>query len=158
MLRAEDPVIHGQQPGERVPGGGRIPRMPGPAGQVGAGGQGARVLRAEDPVIHGQQPGERVLGEDHPDTLASVNGLAADLRALGQASRAIPALTMTDSLAYRNPPWPWVLPGSCSTSFRISPWRLVSDSGSRMGAAGRAEMRSDAVARARHPAGKEDIR
>ena len=39
----------GQQRGELVPGPGRVPRLPGPAGEVGAGGQGVRVLRAEDP-------------------------------------------------------------------------------------------------------------
>jgi hypothetical protein len=38
VLWAEDPHAHRQQLGEQVPGGGRIPRHPGPAGEVVAGG------------------------------------------------------------------------------------------------------------------------
>ena len=49
VLRAEDPLVHGQQRGELVAGGGRVPRLPGPVGEVVPGGQGVRVLRAEDP-------------------------------------------------------------------------------------------------------------
>ena len=37
VLRAEDPLDHGQQRGEQVAGRGRIPRLPGPAGEVGRG-------------------------------------------------------------------------------------------------------------------------
>jgi len=49
VLRAEDPLEEGQQRGEQVLGTGRVPRMPGPAGELMPGGQGARMLRAEDP-------------------------------------------------------------------------------------------------------------
>ena len=55
MLGAEDPLEDGQQLGELVPGRGRVPRLPGPAGEVGAGGQGVRVLGAEDPLAYRQQ-------------------------------------------------------------------------------------------------------
>src|SRR5262249_54813953 len=61
-LRAKDPLIHGQQRGVLVPGGGPVPRLPGPASEAGAGSEGGRVLRAKDPLIHGQQRGEQVAG------------------------------------------------------------------------------------------------
>jgi len=54
MLGAQDPLLNGQQRGVLVAGRGRIPRLPGPAGQVGAGGQGFGVLGAEDPLADGQ--------------------------------------------------------------------------------------------------------
>jgi hypothetical protein len=38
-------LIDRQQRGVVVPGGGRVPRMTGPAGEAGADGEGARVLR-----------------------------------------------------------------------------------------------------------------
>ena len=41
-------------------GPGRIPRLPGPAGKVVAGGQGVRVLGAQDPLADGQRRGELV--------------------------------------------------------------------------------------------------
>ena len=44
------------------PGGGWVPRLLGPAGEVVAAAKGGRVLRAEDPAIHGQQRGVLVLG------------------------------------------------------------------------------------------------
>ena len=62
MLRAEDPLAQGQQRGVLVPGGGRVPRLPGPPGELVPGVQGVRVLRAEDPLEHGQQRGELVPG------------------------------------------------------------------------------------------------
>jgi hypothetical protein len=37
VLGAEDPLLDGQQRGELVAGGGRIPRYPGPAGETAAG-------------------------------------------------------------------------------------------------------------------------
>ena len=40
VLGAQDPLIDGQQRGELVAGPGRIPRLPGPGGEVAAGGQG----------------------------------------------------------------------------------------------------------------------
>jgi hypothetical protein len=62
VLRAEDPLVQGQQLGEQIPGGGGIPCLPGPVGEAGAGVQGTRVLRAEDPLADGQQRGELVTG------------------------------------------------------------------------------------------------
>ena len=44
MLRAEDALHDGQQRSVLVPGGGRIPRLPGVVGELVAGGQGVRVL------------------------------------------------------------------------------------------------------------------
>ena len=62
VLGAEDALGYGQQRGELVPGGGRVPRLPGPVGQAGAGGQGVGVLGAEDALGYGQQRGELVPG------------------------------------------------------------------------------------------------
>jgi len=62
VLRPEDPLAQGQQLGVVVPGGGWVPRLLGPAGEVVAAAKGGRVLRAEDPLIHGQQLGVLVLG------------------------------------------------------------------------------------------------
>ena len=62
MLGAGDPLADRQQRGELVPGPGRIPRLPGPAGQVGAGGQRVGVLGAGDPLADRQQRGELVPG------------------------------------------------------------------------------------------------
>ena len=46
VLGAQDPLADRQQDGTLVAGPGRIARLPGPAGEVVAGGQGARVLGA----------------------------------------------------------------------------------------------------------------
>ena len=62
MLGAQDPLADGQQGGQVVAGSGRIPRLPGPAGQVGASGQGVRVLGAQNALHHGQQGGVLVAG------------------------------------------------------------------------------------------------
>ena len=43
MLGTGHPLADRQQCGELVAGPGRIPRLPGPGGEVGAGPQGARV-------------------------------------------------------------------------------------------------------------------
>ena len=51
-----------QQRGELVPGPGRVPRLPGPAGEAAPGGQGVRVLRAGYPLADRQQRGELVPG------------------------------------------------------------------------------------------------
>ena len=48
VFRAEDSLAQGQQVGELVPGGGQVPRVPGPEGELVPGDQGLRVLRAED--------------------------------------------------------------------------------------------------------------
>ena len=48
VLRAEDMLERRQQSGEQGPGGGRVARLPGPTGEVGATVQGVRVLRTED--------------------------------------------------------------------------------------------------------------
>ena len=60
VLRAEDPLLHEQQPGVQVSGSGRIPRVPGPASEAGAGGQGVRVLCAEDRWRTDTKPCEQV--------------------------------------------------------------------------------------------------
>jgi hypothetical protein len=46
VVRAGHPLAHRQQRGDQVPGGGRIPRRPGPKGKLVPGVQGSRVLRA----------------------------------------------------------------------------------------------------------------
>jgi hypothetical protein len=67
VLRAQDPFEDGQQGGVLVAGGGRVPRHPGPVGEVAAGVQGVGVLgtvvlavpvRADDQ--REQVPGRRV--------------------------------------------------------------------------------------------------
>ena len=57
-----NPLFVRQQRGELVPGAGRVPRLPGPAGEVGASTQSVRVLVAENPLLHRQQRGELVPG------------------------------------------------------------------------------------------------
>ena len=46
MLAAGDPLADRQQRSELIPGGGRIPGLPSPAGQVGARGKCVGVLGA----------------------------------------------------------------------------------------------------------------
>ena len=62
MLRAENPLLDGRQRGELVAGPGCVPRLPGPAGEVAAGGQGVRVLRAEDLLEYRQLRGVLAAG------------------------------------------------------------------------------------------------
>ena len=71
MLWAEDPLLHRQEPLKQVSGGGRVSRLPGPAGEASVGGQGVRVLRAQHPLADGQQGGELVAG---PGRIASLPG------------------------------------------------------------------------------------
>ena len=64
VLGALDPLEDGQQGGELVAGPGRVPRLPGPVGEIVAGGQGVRVLGAVGialPARVGDQP-EQVPG------------------------------------------------------------------------------------------------
>ena len=65
-----------------------IARLPGPAGEVGAGGQGVRVLRAEDPLEHGQQRGELVPG---PGRIPRLPGPAGEVGAGDQGVRVLRA-------------------------------------------------------------------
>ena len=60
MIRARYPLADGQQRGELVSRGGRVPGAPGPVGQVEPGGQGVGVVRAEYPLADGEQRGELV--------------------------------------------------------------------------------------------------
>jgi hypothetical protein len=63
MLGAEDPLAHGQQRGELVPGGGRIPRRPGAKRQVSSY---TRVLgRLQVLVERGDQRGDALTVEKH---------------------------------------------------------------------------------------------
>ncbi len=45
-------------------GTGCIPCLPGPAGELVAGGQGVGVLGTQDSLLDGQQGGEQVAGAD----------------------------------------------------------------------------------------------
>ena len=74
MLGAQDPFADGQQGGELVAGPGRIPRLPGPGGEVAAGRQGVRVLGAQDPFADGQQGGELVPGPGRIPRLPGPDG------------------------------------------------------------------------------------
>jgi hypothetical protein len=76
VLGALDPLADGQQGGELIPCPGRIPRLPGPAGELVAGGQGVRVLGALDPLADGQQGGALVAG---PGRIPRLPGPAGEL-------------------------------------------------------------------------------
>ena len=71
----------GQQRGVLVAGPGRIPRLPGPGGEVGAGGQGVGVLGAGDPLADGQQRGVLVAG---PGRIPRLPGPGGEVGAGGQ--------------------------------------------------------------------------
>jgi hypothetical protein len=60
VLRAKDALSYGEQRGELVSRAGRVPGLPGPVGQAGAGSQRVGVLRAEDALGYGEQRGELV--------------------------------------------------------------------------------------------------
>ena len=77
MLGAAHPLDHRQQRGELVAGASRIPRLPGPAGEVGADGQGVRVLGVAHPLGHRQQRGELVAGASHIPRLPGPAGEVA---------------------------------------------------------------------------------
>jgi hypothetical protein len=62
VLRAEDPLEHGEQRGAQLLGGGRVPRLPGSAGVLVPGHQGGQVVRARNLLLHGEQRGELVPG------------------------------------------------------------------------------------------------
>ena len=62
VLRAEDSLLHRQQVGVLVPGGGRSPACPVKRARLRAGDEGVRVFRAEDSLAQGQQVGELVPG------------------------------------------------------------------------------------------------
>jgi hypothetical protein len=66
----------------------RIPGPPGPGGEVGAGGQRARVLRARDPLAHRQQRGVLVPG---PGRVPRLPGPAGELVPGGQRVRVLRA-------------------------------------------------------------------
>ena len=83
MLGALDPFADGQQGGELIPGPGCIPGLPGPAGEVVAGGEGVGVLGAQDPLADGQQGGVPVAG---PGRIPRLPGPAGELVAVRRRS------------------------------------------------------------------------
>ena len=94
MLGAEDPLAHRQQRGELVAGPGRVPRLPGVVGEVGAGGQGFRVLGARDPLAHRQQRGVLVAG---PGRIPRLPGPVGEVGAGGQGFRVLGAETRSST-------------------------------------------------------------
>jgi hypothetical protein len=74
--RADHPLLDGQQRRVLVPGPGRVPRMPGVAGEFVAGGQSVRVLLAEHPLTDGQQRRELV---PRPGRVPRLPGEAGEL-------------------------------------------------------------------------------
>ena len=86
MLGAHDPLADGQQGGELVAGPGRVPRLPGPAGEFVTGGQGLGMLGAHDPLADGQQGGELVAG---PGRVPRLPGPAGEFVASGQGGRVL---------------------------------------------------------------------
>ena len=81
-----------QQRGELVPGPGCVPRLPGPAGKVGARVQGVRVLRAEDPLLRRQQRGELVPGPGYvPRLPGPVGEVGAGVQGVRVSPRRGPA-------------------------------------------------------------------
>ena len=81
MLGAGDPLADRQQRGELVPGPGRISRLPGPAGEVGADGEGGGMLGAQDPLPDRQQRGVLVPG---PGRIPRLPGPAGEVGAGGE--------------------------------------------------------------------------
>ena len=110
VLRAEDPLAHGQQRGELVAGPGRIPRLPGPAGEVGRGRSGCPGAPGRGPArgraaARRTGPGPR----PHPPLARSSRRvLARAVRVSGcsgprtSSSRVISDLLATESRAARN--------------------------------------------------------
>jgi len=60
VLKAQDPLLDGQQGGELVARCSRVPRFQSPGGEVTASCQGVRVIGVQDPFADGQQGGELV--------------------------------------------------------------------------------------------------
>jgi hypothetical protein len=60
VLGTADPLADGQQRGELVSRGSRVPGTPRPVGQLLACGKSVRVIRARYPLADGQQRGELV--------------------------------------------------------------------------------------------------
>ena len=60
MHGAQDEFHYRQQCGELVAGPRRVPGLPDPVGEIGAGGQGILVLGAQDEFNYRQQRGELV--------------------------------------------------------------------------------------------------
>jgi hypothetical protein len=86
VLGAGHPLNDGQQHGEQLAGPGRIPRLPGPAGEATAGGQGVGVLGAGHPLADGQQHGVLVAG---PGRIPRLPGPAGEATAGGQGVRVL---------------------------------------------------------------------
>ena len=72
MLGAQGALEDGQQRGELVAGPGRIPRLPGPGGEVAAIGQGVGVLGTGHLLGNGQPRGVLVAGPGRSDEGASL--------------------------------------------------------------------------------------
>jgi hypothetical protein len=83
VLGAEDALGHRHERGELDPGGGRVPRLPGPVGEAGAGGQGVGVLGAEDALGHRHERGELVPGGGR---VARLPGRVSEFAARGQGA------------------------------------------------------------------------
>jgi Resolvase, N terminal domain len=111
------PLAHRHQPGQLVPGGGRVPRLPGPAGELATGGQGVRVLRARYPLAHRHQPGQQVPGGGRVPRLP---GPAGELATGGQGERV---LRTRYPLAHRHQPGQQV-PGTSQVS-SARPWKTT---------------------------------
>ena len=77
MLGAEDPLDHGQQRRVLVTGRDRIPRLPRPVSDAGAGDQRVGVPGTEDPLTYGQQRGELVAGRGPVPRLPGLIGEVA---------------------------------------------------------------------------------
>ena len=92
MLGALDPFAGGQQGSVLVAGPGRIPRLPGPAGEFVAGDQGAGVLGALDPFAGGQQDGELVAGTGR---IPRLPGPSSDVMEGGQGGGVLRAVGVT---------------------------------------------------------------
>ena len=86
MIEARHPLVEGQQRGVLVAGPGRIPRPPGPIGEVAPDGQGVRVLGAEDLLSQGQQRCQLLTG---PSYIPRCPGPVGELAAGDQGRRML---------------------------------------------------------------------
>jgi hypothetical protein len=93
---AQDPLTHGERGGVLVAGPGHVPRLPGPVGEVAAGGQGVGVFGVQDPLADGEQGGVLAAGSGWVPGLPGPPGQASSSGPLAAINtRETRSLTVT---------------------------------------------------------------
>ena len=95
MVHAVDACADGEQRGELVPGGGRVPGTPGPVGQVEPGHQGIGGVRTEYALADSEKDGELVPGGGH------VPGVAREVGEVVTVDQGVGMLGAEDALGDR---------------------------------------------------------